>query len=134
MSSPAEVVAKYFKDVGLSDASWPVSVGAVPATAKDNYLTVFDAGAEQDGRIQKTGERIQHPLIQIRIQAVNYPTGWAKGVAIQAALDALHNRPVTINTTTYTIKAATVYMPLVKIGQAEQNARELFTINVRLTL
>lgn len=134
MPSPADIIAKFLKDRSLSDASWPVSVSAVPKTDAPNYLTVFDTGADQDGRIQKTGERIEHPTVQVRIQSKDYPTGWAKGKAVQAALDDIHNTVVTIGTTDYTVQAATVYMPLVKIGETEQYARQVFTTNVRLTL
>lgn len=150
--SPADILKRYLIQLGLAvsplgtltSSSWPASVGTMPvATDRDNYISLNDTGALYAGKIQQTGQRVIFPTLQIMIRSLDYSIGCDKGVSIQDALDKIGLPPsrggvgwvvIRVDGVDYTIKAALVTVPVTKIGMDETNRRQLFVINVRLSM
>lgn len=130
-ASPAQVVLALLSAEGLISSGWAGSVGSQPSSP-DDFVTVYDTGANDDGRLMD-GPRVVHPTVQVRVRSKAYPDGWAKGRAVEAVLDSVNHRTLTVGSEVVTIKVVTVYIPLVHIGAEEKNRRELFVVNARLT-
>lgn len=150
-SSPADILRKYFVDLGLAipsspestdPSTWPIITGAMPTSAHDNYLALMNAGAIRQGRLHVTGQRVVRPKVLIGIRSQNEAGGWEKGRSLEDVLDKIGARApkgigpitVTINSVAYLITAANVIGSLTRIGQEETNRRQLYTINVALTI
>lgn len=136
-SSPAEVLRKWLVSQGLAldppTADWSCYVAGMPETP-DKALCVYETSGILQGRIQRTGETIEHFGIQIRVRAATYQTGWVKARAICDAFDALQNAQVTLDTHTYKINAVTRKSSILHIGPEQNNKRERFTINFLATI
>ena len=141
-ASPARVIADLLITDGLAGRppaqlsgtlDWQVTVGFEPAdpASAPNHLTVFDTDPVQEGRLMKTGERIEKSTVQVRVRAKDYLTGWAKGKAVQVLFDGLYRRAVTVPSTgeTANILAVHVTMPVVRIGQDEDRRRQIFVLS-----
>lgn len=149
MASPADVIRLYFVHAGIGIASgtvptanqWPVYTGDLPADY-DNALAIQDTGGFVERRVQKTGESFVHATVIINIRSVPYNKGTEKGRQIKALLEKLglpapvgYGKPVVaVEGQNWTIEAAHLTVPLVKIGVEEKNRRQLFTMNYKLTL
>lgn len=92
MSSPAQVIRRLLIQLTLAPDSltavWAPFTAFLP-DAPDTAMVVYDTAGTQDGRIMRTGEKIEHPGIQIRFRSSNYPAAWEKAKAVADALDAL---------------------------------------------
>lgn len=92
MSSPAQVIRRLLIQLTLAPdsqtAAWAPFTAFLP-DAPDTALVVYDTAGTQNGRIMRTGEKIEHPGIQIRFRSSTYPVAWEKAKAVADALDAL---------------------------------------------
>jgi len=70
---------------------WPAFISFMPEELPDQAICVYDTAGTSDGRIMSTGEKIEHPGIQIRVRGIDYPVVWAKANEIALALDAQNN-------------------------------------------
>lgn len=92
MSSPAQVIRRLLIQLNLAPndqtSAWAPFVAFLPDDP-DTALVVYDTAGTQNGRLMRTGEKIEHPGIQIRFRSSNYPAAWEKAKAVADALDAL---------------------------------------------
>jgi len=142
LHSPSEILAALMTSMGLtvaptsppSQTSWQVYVDNEP-TVPDNCVTVKDTTQQQDCRTQPDGESMVHEGIQIRVRAVDHPTGNAKARAIKKALEEqVLNNSLTLNnsagTATYLVPCL-VKTQLLGIGKdVPGSKRSLFTVNL----
>lgn len=92
MSSPAQVIRRLLIQLTLAPdsqtAAWAPFTAFLP-DEPDTALAVYDTAGTHNGRIMRTGEKIEHPGVQIRFRSSNYPVAWEKAKAVADALDAL---------------------------------------------
>ncbi len=104
------------------------------------------AGDERSGQLlgrdPRLGDRDVHPTAQIFVRASDYPTGYAKGRSLEGLLDKIGPPPpggvgwplVIVNAARVVIKAVHISIPTTFIGSEQENRRQLFTINLRMSL
>jgi hypothetical protein len=136
-ATPAQALARYLRAeavaAGSATLDWYVTVGSMP-NARDNILTVYDTGGALDGRLHRIGKFVTHPGVNVRIRAVSYPLGWARGQMILAALERMRNSPVIVDAETVLMQAFTLTSDLASMGTEETNLRQHFSLNGTLTL
>lgn len=120
----------------MVNAVWPVFVGLEPSSP-DNCITVYDTVGEKNGRVMTTGEMQLHHGIQVRIRAVDHPTGFTKARAIAVALDEeVYGADVFIDdgqrpASTYRVHSYTRRSGVFALGDESPNSkRQLFTVNL----
>lgn len=90
LNPPARIIRKLLIDLGLavnsSTAEWSTFVSFLPDTP-DTAIVVYDTAGVQQGRIMRTGEKVEKPGIQIRFRSSDYPKAWGKARAVADALD-----------------------------------------------
>jgi len=120
-----------------SSPVWPCYMVALPEgmAVPSNALCVYDTSPVPDGRIQSTGERINHPGIQIKCRCLDYQTGWTKIHSIASALDAILRAQVSVDSEIYTISAATRISGPLSLGIDPSSPKQAFafTLNYQLT-
>lgn len=136
LHSPADIVRWLLVGIGVGTdptlsvlQPWPVYAADEP-DEPDNCLTVYDTTPQDDGRVHTDGEVLRMHGFQLRIRAVDHPTGAAKLYAAQVTMtEANVGRTVSIGTARYTVFALS--KPSVgMLGKDMPNtARKLFTIN-----
>jgi hypothetical protein len=105
-------------------------------------IGITDSGTFQQGRLQKTGERVEHPQVQLLLRSPDYPTGWDKGkqlerglfdkIGVDPAMGGLGWVNTTLDAQLYTISAIHVMTPLFFLGIEKDNRRNTFSINVQM--
>lgn len=136
LHSPADIISRLLVTKGQgvapivgSPTPWQVYVSGEPPTP-DQCLTVYDTTSQDDGRSMLTGETWQHYGFQVRIRALDHPTGYVKAEAIHTALDeAVYDEFVTIDGTTYNVHSVSATNLLCLGKEASSSGRRLFTVN-----
>lgn len=100
----------------------------------DDAVAAFDLDADLDGRIQRTGELVKHPRVQVQIRSMDYTPGYAKAVAIEEFLGGLHLHSFEAEGELVTIEAATVTTAAVSLGQQPDRPRQMFAVTAKLTM
>lgn len=139
--SPAEILQQYLVDklVGVQpsdeNAVWPIFVGRLPDqdNVPANCIMVSNTDPNYDGRLMRNGQVIEHPGIQVRCRAVDYPTGYNKIKAVQVKLDSVRKSEVGIDSATYTVSSVKRFGGILQMGTDEQG-REEFSLNATTTL
>lgn len=138
--SPAAILRQYSVDAALgvmggSAGDWPWFLNAEPERP-DNCVTVYDTDGVDYGRVMPTG-RLHGPNgVQVRVRAINDPTGWNKANEIRdkymlkAAGDP-YQRTVTISGRSYVLECVVRIGDVIRLGKALPASRlNLFTVNV----
>lgn len=140
MSAPSEVIYQLLIDLGLGVAdvsgTWPVFISFMP-DEPDEAIGVFDVVGRMDGRIQSTGEQIDHPGIQIRVRGKDYASTWTKANAIALAMDEQKRTEVEVESGVfYLLHNFSRLGSIVPLGIDELGGRRRhsFTVNAVLTL
>lgn len=138
MSSPAEILYELLLDNGkLSEDSNRVGfIGYLPDDP-DEALTIFDTLGMQDGRIMETGERIDHPGLQITIRSPDYSSAanWAKDVAL--FLDGVKRISIVMDSSeAYCLQNVKRTGTINYLGVETEGTkrRHIFTLNMVVTL
>lgn len=136
--SPADVVTNYLiaENIGTpakDNLNWLCRAN-FQTDEPDNTITIYDTITDIDGRLQATGEVIEHPAIQIRVRAKDQPTGYSKATEIKNALDAVKRTEVDMGDRKFVIAGIHRLSGVVTLGTDEDKKRHLFTINALLTL
>ncbi len=142
--SPALIVQRWMIDIALlgvdpevdTVSDYPVYISQLPDAKeiKDRAIAVYDTGGTTEGRIQSTGETIEHFTLQIRIRDNSYDIGYAKASAIAEALDLVNKDVIVIGLISYTIFSAN-RSPIIPLGpEFDKRRRHGFTINVLATI
>lgn len=137
--TPAEIVAAFIIDAGLGirpsvAGDWRTTFGFMPAELPDKRITTYDLPPEIQGKIFEDGESVERPMVQIRTRALDYRDGQVRLKAITDALSAAVDVPLTVNSVSVRLIAATVVQPPGYIGQEEKNLRQLYTAVVKITI
>lgn len=150
--SPARLLANYLASIGIGvissspTAVWPITWSKLPDNEPKRRIALFDTGkavllAHQRQMGAGSGTP-QKPLVQMRIRTedTGYDVGYAKGEAIagkDGIFDMLRNAIVTVDSLTFKIESARVYIPFTPIGQEPPPSTTKnwhFTANVRLVV
>jgi len=141
LHSPAQIVAAFLIGEALCSAvvdgtAWPVFVGHMPdgEGGVDELATVYDTGGIHDGDNQETGEAYEHPGLQIKIRSKDYQAAYGKIVATVAALNAVHNKSITVDGTAYLIAAISQTSTIAGMGLEPGTRRFLFSGNFILAV
>lgn len=135
MNSPADIIYTLLQDQGLIATDWTGYVGFMPEEP-DQLICVYDVPGNPDGRIMRTGERIEHPGVQIQVRALSYMEAYEKAVAIALALDAVRLVSVAPESgTSYTVANISRVGTIISLGmETEQDRRRhLFAMNMTMT-
>lgn len=140
--SPASVVAWLLVALNQGTSplnnplqNWPVYSTNEPSSP-DNCITVFDTSGRDDGRIMQTGNRSEHPGVQIRVRSNDAQQGYLKARAICVAVDTgFYDFAVTVNTNEYVVHGIYRSSNVLALGKNLPNdKRSVFTINATLDL
>lgn len=123
-------VANESQDFGLSYV-------AVLPEAPDETVGFFDTAGRFDGRIMRTGERIEHPGVQIQVRGKNYLETYQRAKDLSLLLDGVIRQTVYIQSdevyTLHNVSRSGAIIP-VGIEIAGSRRRHLFTINMTVTV
>lgn len=139
---PAEVIHRLLIDAELTSlpkykTEWASFVGQMPDGDKtpDTAIAVYDTAGIVDGRIQRTGETIVHPGINIRVRAIGYSAARKKASELFNHLDSVKNQSVQLdNGTSYKVNAFTHTTDIVSLGEQETRNRHSFVLNGIVTI
>lgn len=126
----------YFIDPEAGVVGGDVFVSFLP-DQPDEIVGVFDTTGRPDGRIMRTGERIEHPGVQIQVRGKNYSDTWQEANGIALFLDGVKNKSVVVGSNeSYVLHNVTRIGTIIPIGleTVSQRRRHLFTINMIVTL
>lgn len=136
LNSPAGQIADLLVRKGLgmfpaANVSWPIYISSLPDDPAD-AISVYDTTGTEEGRLMATGQRIEHPGIQIRVRAANYQDGWNRSRAIALFCDRLYRESVIPND--FGSLLSSIRRNQVNdIGPEPGKPRRLFTLNLLLT-
>lgn len=151
--SPAKILAQLLIDLGVASAPsyspdghyngdpWPVFTSSEP-DSPDACLTLKNTEGQDDGRAMIDGDPWYHYGFQLRIRAVDEPTGFAKADALRYSMAKnVYDRVVTIvdkdNPTgvSYAVHCITHIGQILGLGtDAPSTKRSLFTVNAMLVV
>lgn len=134
--SAAEIVRAALVGLGLAteSGSWPARAGLEP-DSPDEVITVYDVAGTYRGRTMPDNEPQGHYGVTIRVRALTHTSGHRKCRDLCAALDALYQRSVVIESVTYVIHSFNRTGEPVHLGkEVPESRRNLFTINGLLTI
>ncbi len=83
--------------------TWPIYYESMPDET-DNAIAVYSTVGRPDGRLQRSGETIEHPGIQVKVRAAASMVAQIKMSAVADALDQAGPRTlvaITVDATTY---------------------------------
>jgi hypothetical protein len=138
-----DIIAKLLVDAGDGDLfsasgadKWPIYTGFLPDD-KDQAICIYGTAGSPDGRIMRTGERIEHPGIQIRIRSLKYVPTSLKADQIAATIDSIAGDEVTMEPgTVYSIANISRSGTPLNLGPEEATGskrRFNFTVNATVT-
>jgi hypothetical protein len=138
---PSYVLAEYLRAYalavphGVTVSGYGYFHSSMPAS-KDAPVcfTCGDTAGTKDGRIQRTGETILHPGLQVRVRAADYATAWKMITWAMAAVDAAKRSTVGIGTTNYILHAFTTSGSPRKLPPEPETNLEWFTISGTATI
>lgn len=138
--SPAGVMAQYLVDVSVASippaTPWPVYISLTPAGPgiPNELLVAYDTNGLLDGRPMRTGQTYQHEGIQLRIQSTRYDVGFAKALQLLNTVDSINRTTVLTSAGDFVLHNASRTTTIVPLGPDPDTRRQLFTLNVRLSL
>lgn len=143
MTSQEDVVAALLVAEGLcvrpsagAANNWPVAIGSMPSGPHNNYVAVYGTGADQDGRLHRTLDRVEYPTFQVMVRGVNYQTSRNKAKDIAAFFDSISSHSpegVTVDAVNIEVYAVHVITAVTPVGEEENNKRWLFSVNAKIT-
>ena len=129
-------VAASYSDNKYTGQAWPVFNDGEPASP-DNCITVYETQGQDDGRDMISGEQMTHVGFQIRVRAVDQPTGRPKintirtGLSTQVGYGLIGSqRYVTVGSNRYTVWAIAGIGNVITVGkESPSSTRFIFTLN-----
>lgn len=122
--------------IGTESAAWAVYVGFMPETG-DSTICLYDTAGREDGRMMKTGEKIEHPGIQVIVRGKNYPAAMQKVVDIAHAFDSTKRVSVIVDSEgpflLHNISRTGTILPL-GMEQEGDRRRHLFSLNAVVSI
>jgi len=140
MTPPSKIIRQLLIDLDLAaegtSLDWSCFYSLFPDTP-DSAICVFDTAALPDGRLMKTGERIEHPGIMVEVRAIVYEDAYTKAQAVAAALDSqIRSSVVLEGEGTYLLHNVSRSGSIIHLGIEEEGERRRhsFTINATITI
>lgn len=140
-SVPSEVVAAYLVFAGYAvrptsgTVDWAITKGAFIPDEPDKALGLTDIIPMFEGKIQRTGETVTKPRVQIVSRAKDYTVALTKLQQISNFLSAVNRPLVTTNVPeTVLVEGIKIIYGPVFIGQEEKNRRQMFSLVVQPTI
>jgi hypothetical protein len=109
---------------------WPIYATVEPGDP-DNVITVYDTTGQDDCRTMD-GKIQQHYGIQVRVRAVDHPTGWQQIDLIRHGLsEDVYQENVTIDGSQYSVWCYSGFGQILPLGRdiANNTDRRIFTLN-----
>lgn len=138
--SPAHILAVWLWGTGIGTEpevpplAWPIYYSIEP-DVPDNVITVYDTSGRLDGRIQITGEMVEHPGLMFKVRSATHEAGYAKAHELKTLLDeGLYLDPVNVNGTEYEIHSLTRTGGILVLGRSPYSNRKEFTLNAVVSL
>lgn len=136
--TPAQIVRQLLQDADIIDSSgtWPSYVSFFPDLGNE-AVCFYDTPGDQDGRMMKTGERIEHDGVQIQVRGRSYNEAWQKANEIALALDAQSKVDVELDSSnTYTLHNLSRSETILPMGvdPNDDHHRHYFAINLNTTI
>jgi hypothetical protein len=141
LHSAADIVRFAMIQLGLGTLpadrdSWPIFVAQEP-NGPDEVMTLYDTSGQLFGRIQQTGESVQHYGFQVMLRALTSHGGMAKLQEVETALNTQLRRtqvtapnPTGTGDSVYLIHAVTQRSGILPLGADQENSnRYLFSLN-----
>jgi hypothetical protein len=117
-----------------SSAAWPIYVSNEPDTP-DNLITIYDTAGIFDGRIQRSGEKVEYRGIMIQVRGTSHPVAWAKTDALRVALDEAVNKTIVdVGDNQYIVYSISRQSGPIALGREPSTSRFLFSINCAVIL
>lgn len=141
MITPSEAIVQLLVQNDLANlpavaGDWPITSGSMPSgkSTSDKYIQVRRVGATLEGKIQLTGETVEKPRLQLMFRDVLHAGAEEKGLEVQRFLSAVRREEVTYGAETLLVDAVTILTGLTFVKQEEQNQRQLYSLNIQVTL
>lgn len=139
INTPGQILVQFLVSYGLaskpsSATAWPMTYGGSMDDLANNALIAKSVSSQTEGKIQKTGETVRKPRLQISCRSQSHETAEVKLNDILAVLSALTMQPVVIGAVTYIIHACEIIMDTAFLMQEEKNRRQVYVATVQLTI
>lgn len=133
MRSPADIIF-HLLEAGMSSIG-TLKVAGLP-DQPDEVTSIFDTAGRLDGRMQRTGEQIEHPGVQIQVRGKVYSETYDRARAISLFLDAVKKETLAIDSEVYILHNVSRTGAIIPVGieLVEDRRRHLFTLNYVLTV
>lgn len=148
--SPANIIRNYVVKnhaCSLPDTNglWPGHVNFLADTV-DNAILFTDTNGTKDGRLQRTGETIEHPGLQVLVRATDQGVAWQRIDVISKLFDATARQSLTIDGVSYLINSINRKGSIVPLSMEEhykalerevketRNKRFIFVLNAIMTI
>lgn len=112
--------------------NWQTFAGRQP-DEPDRIITIRDTAPVIEGRIQRTGETIRHPGLQVEVRSDDYAIGWRKIQEIAEFCDTVKLTQVKMGKKRYQIDSLTTGIGPNFVGQ-DTLKRLFFTHNLVSTI
>lgn len=141
--SAADIVRHVMIELGLGSLpdpadplDWPIFVGQEP-NMPDRVMTLYDTAGNLQGRIQTTGEHVQHRGFQVMLRELSSHAGMAKMLTVEKALNEEVKRlsiviqnPTGTDDSAYLVHSISQKSGIIPLGADQENSdRYLFTLN-----
>lgn len=127
--------------VGGENAVYPAygsAVGTLPSgpSISDNYVAVRRSGAlVEDGKLQKTGEPVEFPYVQVMVRARTHLEAERKGKAVVDLLcKSVARTVITSGSDSCMVHSVKLVTGLTYVAQQEKNQTQLYSINFQVTI
>lgn len=143
--TPANILRHFLVNAGIgtlpvagTPTTWPIYTNSLPDTP-DNSLMISDTVGMSDGRYMRTGQRVEHPGVQILIRNLDQTVGADKAGVISLFLAAIVRQIVVIGSDSYLIQNVSQRGTIIPLG-GEREPREtakkrfIWTLNAIMTV
>lgn len=149
LHEPSEVIQQLLADMGVGiipdginqpvAGSWPIYHNQI-VDHPDEIIVVHGTQGTDEGRYQPTGERLEHPGIQVLVRSKDAQVGYQKAEDIATKLDRNVNNAVTtivdsLGSTQYLVYAVGRTGNVIPVGTENPKSwRKVFTVNAICTI
>jgi len=140
----SQLLRKVLLNAGLADlpvtppvsGQWPITIGNMPSgkDVSDNYLMIRGTGGWIESRVHSTGKDDSHPMCQIWTRSLLHSDAELKSRRIEKYLATLTEFVVAVNGYNVLLHSVVIKTPTAWVKQEEQNQRQLYVVNVQLTM
>lgn len=139
--SPDELLCEYLKGKGVGanaeanptgDApQWSIYLGSRPdgPGVPDDIISIRDTHGRQDGKLQDTGDSVNHPGFQITVRSTSKPAAYDKAMQICVALDQIAQNDVGFGDAVDKISSTSRGDPLYMGAEPGNRMRHVYAVN-----